>query len=134
MQWHSSIEHKFDPKAPIIIVAPTFIGIDGRRKKANMALDTGSSYTMIPWSMAETLGYEPSSSRRRIGIITASGVEEAPVITVNSVSALGKEARNVDCAVHDLPEASRVDGLLGLSFFRNFEICLDFRKGIIEID
>lgn len=33
----------------------------------------------------------------------------------------------------DLAEASRVDGLLGLSFLRKFKICLDFREGLLEI-
>lgn len=87
-----------------------------------MALDTGATYTMIPWDIAEALGYEPALSQRRVDIITASGIQKAPLVTLNSISVLGKEARNVDCVVHDLPQASRVDGLLGLSFIRNFPI------------
>jgi hypothetical protein len=56
------------------------------------------------------------------------------LITVSGVSVLGKEARDVSCVVHDLPETSRVDGLLGLSFLRDFEIRLDFRNGTLEIE
>lgn len=67
-------------------------------------------------------------------ITTASGTEKAPLITVSCVSVLGKEARDVPCVVHDLPETSRVDGLLGLSFLRDFEIRLDFRNGTLEIE
>ena len=78
-----------------------------------MALDTGATYTMIPWDIAEAIGYEPAYSRRKVTIITASGVEKAPLIVVNNVSVLGKE---VECVVHDLPEASRINGLLGLCF------------------
>jgi hypothetical protein len=53
---------------------------------------------------------------------------------VNRVSVLGKEMRDEPCIVHDLPETSRVDGLLGLSFLRRFKICLDFRGGVLEIE
>ena len=99
-----------------------------------VALDTGATYTMIPWDIAEALGYEPAISGRKVDIITASGVHKAPLITLSSICALGKEARNVDCVVHDLPQASRVEGLLGLSFLRNFTVLLDFRKGLLKID
>jgi clan AA aspartic protease (TIGR02281 family) len=99
-----------------------------------MALDTGATYTMIPWDIAEALGYEPAISRRKVDIITASGVHKAPLITLSSIGALGKEAKNVDCVVHDLPQASRVEGLLSLSFLRNFTVLLDFRKGLLKID
>jgi len=99
-----------------------------------MALDTGATYTMIPWDIAEALGYEPAISGRNVDIITASGVHKAPLITLSSITALGKEAKNVDCVVHDLPQASRVEGLLGLSFLRNFAVLLDFRKGLLRID
>ena len=77
-----------------------------------MALDTGSTYVLIPWDIAEALGYEPAYSKRKVDITTASGTEKAPLITVKRVSVLGKEVRDVACVVHDLPETSRVDGLL----------------------
>ena len=99
-----------------------------------MALDTGATYTMIPWDIAEAVGYEPAYSKRKVTIITASGVEKAPLIVVDKISALGKEAKDVECVVHDLPEASRIDGLLGLSFLKRFKICIDFRNGILEIE
>ena len=67
-------------------------------------------------------------------IITASGIEKAPLIIVDRISVLGKEARNVECVVHDLPEQSRIDGLLGLSFLRRFKICIDFKNGLLEIE
>jgi len=50
------------------------------------------------------------------------------------ISVLGKEAQDVPCIVHDLPEASRVDGLLGLSFLRRFKVCLDFQEGVLVIE
>lgn len=89
---------------------------------------------MISWDIAEAIGYEPAYSRRKVTIITASGVEKAPIIVVDKISVLGKEARDVECVVHDLPEASHIDGLLGLSFLKRFKICIDFRNKSLEID
>jgi len=67
-------------------------------------------------------------------IITASGVEKAPLVTLKSISVMAKKALDVKAVVHDLPPESYVDGLLGLSFLRRFKICLDFRGGIFEIE
>jgi aspartyl protease family protein len=124
--------YRFEPESQVIILYVTLIYKQTRR--IQMALDTGATYTMIPWDIAEALGYEPALSKRKVTITTASGVEKAPLLTVDTISVLGKEAKNVECVVHDLPEISRVDGLLGLSFLKRFKVCLDFRNGILEME
>ncbi|MFN4217815.1 MAG: TIGR02281 family clan AA aspartic protease [Candidatus Bipolaricaulia bacterium] len=121
----------FDPTAPVIILS---VKIKGRIvETARMALDTGATYVMIPWDLAESLGYQPGRSRERIEMVTASGVERAPLITLQSVRLAGLEAQRVKALVHDLPPRSFVDGLLGLSFLRNFKFCLDFERGLLEL-
>ncbi len=32
------------------------------------------------------------------------------------------------------PDTSRVDGLLGLSYLRNFKVEIDFKKGILTLN
>lgn len=50
---------KFDPEQPIIVLDITLQGKAGATRRVRMALDTGATYTMIPWEIAEALGYEP---------------------------------------------------------------------------
>ena len=88
---------------------------------------------IIPWKIAEALGYRPEAARRRVEIITVSGVEQAPLITLNAVSVLGEQARNVEVIVHDLPPRSFVDGLLGLSFLKHFRLTLSLQEEFIEL-
>jgi len=126
------VKHKIDPEAPVIVLSVTLAG-GGVEKKIEMALDTGATYTMIPWEVAEVLGYEPAVSKDRVSMVTASGVERAPLINLKSISVLGKGVDNVQTIVHNLPEKSYVDGLLGLSFLRRFKVCLDFQEGVLEI-
>ena len=102
--------------------------------RQKMVLDTGATYTLIPWDIAETLGYDPAYSNRKVNITTASGTEKVPLISVSRISVLGKEARDIPCIVHDLPETSHVDGLLGLSFLKRFKLSIDFRAGILELE
>lgn len=126
------VRYRFDPDAPVITLYARLS--NSRTRRILTALDTGSTYVLIPWDIADALGYEPAYSKRKVDITTASGAEKAPLITVKRVSVLGKEVRDVACVVHDLPETSRVDGLLGLSFLKKFKLYLDFQAGILELE
>jgi len=125
--------YKLKKSVNIIVLEAEINGKSGT-ESIKMALDTGATYVMIPWEFAEILGYEPELSRKRIPMITASGVEKAPVITLDSINVLGKKAKGISAVVHDLPQRSYVDGLLGLSYLKNFDTHLYFKKGILEIN
>lgn len=129
--WVKMAKINFDTKKPVIVLDVT---VKGRfTETAKMALDTGATYVMIPWRLAKALGLEPELSKEKTEIITASGTEIVPVVTIKSIEVLGKETKNTKAMVHDLPPKSYVDGLLGLSFLKNFNINLNFKEGIIEI-
>ena len=123
---------KVDPKEPVIVVRTEVFGRRASRIM-EMALDTGSTYVIIPWKVVESLGYDPAVSKMRMPLVTASTTEVVPLITVKSISALGCKADNVLVACHDLPPRSRVDGLLGLSFLKEFDIDLYFKKGLLKL-
>jgi len=46
-----------------------------------MALDTGAILTVIPIETALAIGYDPAKTRKRVELVTASGVELAPQLT-----------------------------------------------------
>jgi len=124
---------RFNIKTPVIILSVLLEGSSKSKQKIRMALDTGATYTMIPWKTAELLGLEPELSKERIEIITASGVEKAPLVTVKSMIALGKRIEGIDVVVHDLPPKSYVDGLLGLKSLVELELKVDFNEGTLEV-
>lgn len=122
----------FDSKSNVVIVYVE-IRIRDRTARLKMALDTGATYVMIPWDIAETLGLQPELSREKTEIITASGVEKSPIVALEAMRVAGKEARNIKALVHDLPSKSYVDGLLGLSFLKNFDLHINFNEGYLEL-
>ncbi|MBI2583178.1 MAG: retroviral-like aspartic protease family protein [Candidatus Aenigmarchaeota archaeon] len=126
-------KYLFD-KDSSVIVLDVFIGNKGIRKKIRMALDTGATYVMIPWEVAEILELKPELSKERIETVTASGVEKVPLVNLEIVRVLDKEARTIRAIVHDLPSRSYVDGLLGLSFLKNFNLHINFKEGTLEIE
>lgn len=104
-----------------------------RKITVRMAIDTGATYTLIPWKIIQALGIELKKSKEYISIVTASTTEQAPLIKIPSFSILGRERKNLKAVIHDLPPASRVDGLLGLNVLQAFKIKIDFSKNVIEI-
>jgi len=122
---------RIDKTASIIVLKPLLFGPAGKGR-VEMALDTCATFTMIPWDVAERLGYDPVTSATRVAMTTASTIERAPLIVLEKVRVLDVEAKKVAVVVHDLPPKSRVDGLLGLSFLRNFNIHLLLWDGFLE--
>jgi predicted aspartyl protease len=98
-----------------------------------LALDTGATSTLINSEIMVLLGYDPAASPDRIQVTTGSGVELCPRVTVQRLEALGKSVNDFPVLFHTLPPTSQVDGLLGLDFFRGFQISIDFRNGTITI-
>ncbi len=66
--------------------------------------------------------------------ITAGGGEElAPKIIVPYFECLGFKLRDFGVVCHNLSESSPVDGLLGVSFLRRYEIKINYPQGYLII-
>ena len=122
----------FDPSQGLIIVPVRLFGPVGDMI-VRLALDTGATSTLINSEIMVLLGYDPVTSPNRIQVTTGSGVELCPRVTVQRLEALGKSVNDFPILSHTLPPTSQVDGLLGLDFFRGFQINIDFRNGTITI-
>ncbi len=123
---------QFKLDIPIVLRRVTFSGIAGSRE-IDMILDTGAVYTVISWDVAKDIGYDPAISERRMPIVTANGVIEAPLITVEGVNVANLRAKAIDVICHDIPEIAGIEGLLDLSFLKNFRTLIDYATGILEI-
>jgi predicted aspartyl protease len=122
----------FDPSQGLIVVPVRLFGPAGDMI-VRLALDTGATITLINSEIIVLLGYNPATSAYRIQVTTGSGVELCPRVTVQRLEALGKSINDFSVLCHTLPPTSQVDGLLGLDFFRGFQISIDFRNGTITI-
>lgn len=118
---------------PIILRRVKIEGPLGYRE-IDMILDSGAMYSSISWDVAKDIGYDPAVSLRRTPVITANGVIEVPLLTITRISMGELEAKNVDVICHDIPEIVEIEGLLGLSFLKNFRTVLDYKTGTLEID
>lgn len=122
---------KFNPLSSVIIIEAV-IRADSKTL-ARLIVDTGASRVMIPRRLAEAIGFT-IDPKNVVQTITASKVEEAPVVIIPEINALGKTVKNVEALIKDLPQEATVDGLLGLSFLKHFKMSIDFRKGELNLE
>lgn len=98
--------------------------LEGPEGKAypKLLLDTGSAYTIISQEILENIGCSPALAERRQRIITGSGYEIVPVVSLNRFHCIGKSLEDFKVLAHTLPFGTYVDGLLGMDFMNRFEI------------
>jgi predicted aspartyl protease len=122
----------FNPNLHLIVVETTVFGPAASRV-VRLALDTGATTTLIRTNVLSAVGYDPVLAQEHVSIITASGFELLPLISVKQLNALGHERRDFRVLAHNLPPTSTVDGLLGLDFIRGLTLTIDFRAGAIRL-
>ena len=101
---------------------------------AKLILDTGASHTILSHAIARDLGL---FSRRPVAsatMLTVGGSVQAEMVHVDSIRIAGAEVRNSIAAIHDLPDAPPdIEGLLGLSVLRQFEVTLDTTRSRLHL-
>src|SRR3990170_3073903 len=109
--------------------------VKGERGKAypKLLIDTGSAYTILSQELLEFIGSSPATASKRQRIITGSGYEIVPVVSVRTFSCFGKSLEDFLILGHTLPFGVYVDGLLGMDFLSKFEIEIRTKTGEIVI-
>ena len=123
----------FDPQRGLITVRAELTGPSGSGI-LQLAPDTGATTTPINVAMLVAIGDASALSGARVQVTTGSGVEFAPRVEMQRLTAPGQERYGLQVPGHTLPPSSGVDGLLGLDFFRGLRLCVDFRAGQLRLD
>ncbi len=109
----------------------TRVFIEGQRGGAypKLLIDTGSAYTVVSQELLEFIGSGPAVAPRRQRIITGSGYEVVPVVSVKTFNCFGKSLRDFTILGHTLPFGVYVDGLLGMDFLSKFDVEIKTKAG-----
>ena len=124
---------RFDPNSDLIIVKARIWG-PGGRTPASLAVDTGSAHTVIAAGLVDDLGYSPRQGEQISTVRTAVGKEQGYLLRISRFWALGFGISDFRVHVFDLPDGFGIDGLVGLSFLRRFNVELRFAEGRMLVD
>jgi predicted aspartyl protease len=115
-----------------LITIPCRIGND----RYTFALDTGASHTVVDLTPLLMSGYQMKDVLRIVELETGKGIIEAYVFKLKIFSTLGITRQNIEVCSYDFlanQVLSEFDGVLGLDFFQNEKICIDFAESEITV-
>jgi predicted aspartyl protease len=126
---------RFDPKRDLIIVEGRIWG-PGRRQRRplRLVLDTGAAETIVIPDVLDELGYNPRQGESITVIRSAVGREQGYLIRVARFACLGHESNEFRVHAHDLPDGWNIEGLIGLSFLRQFNYQIRSVEGRILVE
>lgn len=96
-------------------------GNDGSVIVVRLLVDTGSSFTVLPTRVVESLGCNLLQPLRRVATVGASGTINAPIVAVPWFNCLGQRIENFALLAYTIPAAAFVDGLLGMDFLSRYQ-------------
>jgi predicted aspartyl protease len=124
---------RFDPTSDLIIVKARIWGPAGSTP-ASLAVDTGSAHTVIAAGLVDDLGYSPRQGEAIATVRTAVGKEQGYLLRVSRFWSLGFSIPDFRVHIFDLPDGFGIDGLIGLTFLRQFNIELRLAEGRLLVD
>lgn len=126
---------RFDASSNLIIVGARIGDRLGAWKgRARLAIDTGSSATVLKPELIDRLGYSPRHGESMTTVRAALGEEHGYTLRVTRFAALGYTVVDFRIHVFDLAEGFGIDGLIGLSFLRQFNYTVRSAEGQIVVE
>jgi predicted aspartyl protease len=99
-----------------------------------LLVDTGSTFTILPWENLATIGIEPTSRVGETRIVTASGVIIAPKFKMDWLSCFGLSLDSFPIVAHTLPEQMSRFGILGMDSLRQAKAHIDVFNAQVEVE
>lgn len=107
---------------------------DGSVIVVRLLVDTGSSFTVLPTRVVESLGCNLLQPLRTIATVGASGTINAPMLAVPWFNCLGQRMENFAVVAYTIPSAAFVDGLLGMDFLNRYRATIDVADAEIRFE
>jgi len=124
---------RFDRKRDLIVVRAR-VWSPRSRTPLWLAVDTGSSDTVVTPEVVDLFGYSPRDGENVMTVRSAIGKEQGWTLRVERFSALGFVIPNYRIHVFDLATGDDIDGLIGLSFLKQFNCEFRFTEGRIRVE
>jgi hypothetical protein len=96
--------------------------------RANLALDTGATITVVSRRIARSLALSPLGASK---VGTVGGIVTLPLARLGSLKVGEAEVQDLVVSIHDFSPDPRIEGLLGLDFLKNFHVSLDARRNLL---
>src|SRR3989338_11659747 len=125
-------DHPYRLDGELIIISVKLRGKLGSYN-GKFVLDTGSSAIIIDHEIAFDLGYSAKDGVGFSTVRSAGGKEKGYRLVIEGFEALGKKMNSAEVRCHDLKDQG-VEGLVGMSFLKQFDWCVHPKSQLISIE
>jgi hypothetical protein len=123
---------KIRPDAKEIDVRAVLRGPLGRDFHTRLILDTGSPFTILNVSFAETIGLTRKRSEGPSRLLSPTGPDDGYKGRLSLLVCMGGEIRDVRVRCHRLSAEAKVYGVIGLDIIRRGRLVSDMPDGVVE--
>lgn len=105
--------------------------------ETQLVLDTAASQTVIDLNLLLILGYSPENFGEAVEVETANGIMEAWPVKIREIEGLGILLTGFEILTYDFFQKGLLsphDGVLGLDFFKNTVLTIDFQKFEVRVE
>ncbi len=98
-------------------------------------IDTGASYSIINEKLLKPIGYSKNDffKTERLNGFAGNSIS-VDFLKVKTFNCLGLIRRNFEIGAMEFSPRAFYDGILGIDFFLNHILCVDFKKGKVKLD
>jgi predicted aspartyl protease len=134
MKYHFKLESEDD-----LIVITTYIKLHGKPLyyPLSLVLDTGASHTVIDLNILLVAGYDKSLRLdKNVKVQTANKIIDADKFKLEEIKVIDRVLKNFEVTTYDFlaqDDLLNYDGVLGLDFFRDTQLLIDFKNSEITI-
>ena len=125
-------KEKFNIEDKAVIVK-VYVEADGITNEFDLIVDTGTEETLISEKAIRAMGYVRANSIADVPIKSVGGNAMAYRYVIDSIEALGVRRSKFNVISYPMPKGAGADGLLGLDFFENTELTIDFKRAEISV-
>lgn len=106
-----------------------------KKVNATLLVDSGASHVVITEAIAKRLGIEDLKDKPQVHAVLADGsITTGFCITLDSVKVGASEAKNVKATVAKSAPGTGLDGLLGMTFLKNFHVKMDAKENCLVLE
>ena len=117
------------------VIVPVAVKVDDHTTRdIDFIVDTGTYETLICENRLRQMGYTRVDSIEDVPIQTVGGNATAYRYIIEDITALGVTRRNFRVISHPMPSGSGAYGLLGLDFFEDKVLTIDFKQAVISVN
>ena len=124
----------FDPKAEAIWVTGTLVGRDGLDQQFLLLVDPGTSETIVDDALAAQIGLDRSESIGPAQFRGFTGPQDGYYVMADGLEVCGRRVGPFKVACCPCDPGFEIDGLLGLDFFRDLVVTMDFKHGRLTLE